>query len=286
MPPDDVLVADFEDTATGAESPVSGHHVDPVSATALAPRRRDLRRHDLAAVPRRRARQTTHCGRLHAAVRQHPARVHRVRADSTAAATAGLLRRRHRRSPHLGSRAVTGRDSGQHQPADHQRRRISSPAGVSTKAPERWSTTRRQTRSTARSPAARLRVDGGAPFNLAFNQAPSQPVLNTPANGATGQSTSPTLSVNVSDPDGDPLAVTFYGRPCRRVGAGRLHPGGLAGHAALLRRCDARGDLHGADAMDRQQPRRAEHPLRHPPRRHRRAHRRACRWSGRARTRA
>ena len=52
----------------------------------------------------------------------------------------------------------------------------------------------------------------GAPFNLVFNQAPSQPVLNAPANGATGQSTSPFLNVTVSDPDGDPLAVSFYGR--------------------------------------------------------------------------
>ena len=52
----------------------------------------------------------------------------------------------------------------------------------------------------------------GAPFNLVFNNAPNMPVLNTPANGATGQTTSPNLSVNVSDPESQPLNVTFFGR--------------------------------------------------------------------------
>ena len=35
----------------------------------------------------------------------------------------------------------------------------------------------------------------------------------TPADGATGVSTSPTLSVEVSDPDSNPMTVTFFGRP-------------------------------------------------------------------------
>ncbi len=43
--------------------------------------------------------------------------------------------------------------------------------------------------------------------------APDAPTLNAPADGATGTSASPTLSVGVSDPDADPLTVTFYGRP-------------------------------------------------------------------------
>ena len=51
----------------------------------------------------------------------------------------------------------------------------------------------------------------GAPFRL--NQAPGQPVLQAPLNGATGVATSPTLNVAVTDPDGDPMAVTFFGRP-------------------------------------------------------------------------
>ena len=52
----------------------------------------------------------------------------------------------------------------------------------------------------------------GAPFNLVFNNAPNTPVLNTPDNGATGETTSPNLSVNVSDPESQPLNVTFFGR--------------------------------------------------------------------------
>ena len=42
---------------------------------------------------------------------------------------------------------------------------------------------------------------------------PSAPTLNAPPDGAVGVSTSPTLDVTVSDPDGNPLTVTFYGRP-------------------------------------------------------------------------
>jgi len=40
---------------------------------------------------------------------------------------------------------------------------------------------------------------------------PDQPVLVAPADGATGVSTSPMLEVTASDPNGDPLDVTFYG---------------------------------------------------------------------------
>ncbi len=42
--------------------------------------------------------------------------------------------------------------------------------------------------------------------------APDVPVLVQPADGAVGVSTSPMLEVTVSDPDGDVLDVTFYGR--------------------------------------------------------------------------
>ncbi|MBC7251938.1 MAG: DNRLRE domain-containing protein, partial [Anaerolineae bacterium] len=44
------------------------------------------------------------------------------------------------------------------------------------------------------------------------NQAPDQPTLVQPADGATDISTSPTLEVTVTDPDDDALDVTFYGR--------------------------------------------------------------------------
>ena len=43
--------------------------------------------------------------------------------------------------------------------------------------------------------------------------APNAPTVNAPANGATGQITSPTLSVHVSDPDNNAMTVTFFGRP-------------------------------------------------------------------------
>ena len=38
-------------------------------------------------------------------------------------------------------------------------------------------------------------------------------MLVAPVDGATGVSTSPSLSVDVSDPDADSLTTTFYGRP-------------------------------------------------------------------------
>ena len=45
------------------------------------------------------------------------------------------------------------------------------------------------------------------------NVPPSAPVLNAPTNAATGVGTSPTLDVQVSDPNADPMTVRFYGRP-------------------------------------------------------------------------
>ena len=48
---------------------------------------------------------------------------------------------------------------------------------------------------------------------LASSAPPNAPTLNSPADGATGIGTSPTLSVGVSDPDANPLTVTFFGRP-------------------------------------------------------------------------
>ncbi len=60
----------------------------------------------------------------------------------------------------------------------------------------------------------------GAPFNLVFNQAPNLPVLNTPENGATDQTNAPNLSVNVSDPESQPLNVTFFGRATNAAAAG------------------------------------------------------------------
>ena len=50
----------------------------------------------------------------------------------------------------------------------------------------------------------------GAPFNV--SSAPDDPVLVAPADGASGISTSPTLSVTATDLDSDSLDVDFYGR--------------------------------------------------------------------------
>ena len=67
-----VLVADFEDTATGLNHPVQGVTTD--LRQRLVSRRGDLRRHDVEAVPQRPARCDARRRRLHAAFRQHPAR--------------------------------------------------------------------------------------------------------------------------------------------------------------------------------------------------------------------
>ena len=44
------------------------------------------------------------------------------------------------------------------------------------------------------------------------NLPPSPPSVNDPQDGATGVSTSPTLDVSVSDPEDDPMTVSFFGR--------------------------------------------------------------------------
>ena len=41
---------------------------------------------------------------------------------------------------------------------------------------------------------------------------PNPPTLSSPANGGTGVSTSPTLKVNVSDPNSNNVTVNFYGK--------------------------------------------------------------------------
>ena len=58
-----------------------------------------------------------------------------------------------------------------------------------------------------------LAQGGGGPVN----HAPDAPAVVQPVDGATGVATDPTLEVAVSDPDGQTVDVTFYGR---EVGAG------------------------------------------------------------------
>jgi len=52
---------------------------------------------------------------------------------------------------------------------------------------------------------------GPAPFNLEFNDPPAIPSLVAPSNAATGVGLSPSLQVQVSDPNADSVTVTFYG---------------------------------------------------------------------------
>ncbi len=49
---------------------------------------------------------------------------------------------------------------------------------------------------------------------------PNPPTLSSPANGGTGVSTSPTLKVNVSDPNSNNVTVNFYGKVIPSVTAG------------------------------------------------------------------
>jgi len=61
---------------------------------------------------------------------------------------------------------------------------------------------------TAPAPTPTLRLANAA----AVNTAPTQPVLSSPPNGASGLPTAISLATRVSDLDGDPLTVTWYGR--------------------------------------------------------------------------
>jgi len=63
---------------------------------------------------------------------------------------------------------------------------------------------------------ANITYSGGTPklnnwgVSALYNQVPNAPSSPSPLNGVTGVSTSPTLSVNVSDLDGDTMDVSFY----------------------------------------------------------------------------
>jgi subtilisin len=50
----------------------------------------------------------------------------------------------------------------------------------------------------------------GSTLTFTTNSTPNAPTNPTPADSATGISTSPTISVDVSDPDGDNIDVSFY----------------------------------------------------------------------------
>ena len=93
------------------------------------------------------------------------------------------------------------------------------------------------------------------------NQAPDQPVLVQPADAAVDVSTSPTLEVTVTDPDSDPMDVTFYGR---EVGAGTGEDFTLIALPDTQKYSDDNPDtyLHCSNAVDRSQQRCSQYRLR------------------------
>ncbi len=56
-------------------------------------------------------------------------------------------------------------------------------------------------------------VAPGAPFDAVINDAPHAPLVVAPADGQQGLPTAVDLQVQVSDPEGDAMTVTYYGRP-------------------------------------------------------------------------
>ena len=110
----------------------------------------------------------------------------------------------------------------------------------------------------------------GTPFVSTANNAPNVPTNTAPTNGATGVSVNPTLQVGVSDPNGDPLTTSFYGRTAGSTAAEDFTIVVIPGHAALRRQRRRRPDVQPADAVDRQQRRCPERRLREPARRHHR----------------
>ncbi|MFO7619417.1 MAG: S8 family serine peptidase, partial [Thermoplasmata archaeon] len=76
--------------------------------------------------------------------------------------------------------------------------------GLSIGTEYSWYATANDGTFTTQSPTWSFTTGGGA------NVAPNAPVNPSPSSGSTGVSTSPTLAVDVSDPDGDAMTVTFY----------------------------------------------------------------------------
>ena len=55
-------------------------------------------------------------------------------------------------------------------------------------------------------------ITPGTPYQTTVNLAPDEPTLFAPADTATAVSVDPSLEVDVTDPNGDDLTTTFYGR--------------------------------------------------------------------------
>ena len=167
---DNVLVADFERYGRTPGSTIRSR-ARPPSRTAVVPRRRDLRRHEVAAVPRRRARTRARRRRLHAAGRQHPARRHRHRARTRRRVaerqTQGSSTAPSTKSGSGASRAPRSRSPDGMSGEIPCGARTCSGAGASTRAPAARTAvaTAAATGSTARSPSGAFIWVPGAPFN-------------------------------------------------------------------------------------------------------------------------
>ena len=205
-------MADFEEGAGGA-SPSLNH---PVSGTAvvppqrLAPRRGDVRRHDLEPLSRRRPGR--HPQRRSTGQRgdERPARSVGTALDTTGTA-AGFF---------AGTIDEVRIWSVARSLSQIQATKNSEITTPQTNLLGVWNLNEGSGSSlgdnsgnsiTGAAVASPTWVPGFVP--PVTNGAPNAPTLNAPGNGATGISTSPTLSVGVSDPDADPLTVTFFGRP-------------------------------------------------------------------------
>ena len=126
---------------------------------------------------------------------------------------------------------------------------------------------------TGQPPEARL-----GPWSAVAGQgsAPNAPVVSAPADGATGTSVAPTLDVTVTDPDSNPMNVTFYGRPVGRSTPPDFALGVSAGYAVLLGEHPEHAvrAVSGADAVARGHARAIQHAVRDPRGRRRAEHRR------------
>ena len=143
----------------------------------VAPRGCHLRRHDLAPLPRRRARRTARRGRLHATCRQHPARRDRDGAELDGRhhrrPDAGVLRRRDRRGTHLEPRAHAAADQPWPDSRDHERARIARPLELQRRRRDRPAATARATGSTEPSSG---RTGPGWPARRSRHRATRAPV--------------------------------------------------------------------------------------------------------------
>ena len=238
----------------------------PSSRRDLVPRRGDLRRHDVAALPERRARARARVGRppradsiqhagLGTALNSSGRRgffdgaIDEVRIWNVARTAQQIARpgspARSRRDPDLLGRWGLNESSGSIV-SDSSGRGINGTivawAGSGRKA--RRSTSSRTTRPTCRS--------------------------SSPRRTGHRRRRRATLNVSVSRPDGDPMTVTYYGRDEGRRRAEDFTSCALRTRSTTST-TDPRGDVHGADELDRQQPGDAEHRLRLASRRHRRA---------------